>query len=108
MSERTINLKSRDEFKQILNKYNYIIVKLTASWCGPCKKSTPIFNEYFNQMPSKFICVIADIDVVSKKFFNCSSVPTFMNYINGERLDIHTGSDPDGIKLFFQKTLNRA
>lgn len=108
MSERIINLKSRDEFRQILNKYDYIIVKLTASWCGPCKKSTPVFNEYFSQMPSKFICVIADIDVVSKKFFNCSSVPTFMNYIKGQRLDIHVGSDSDGIKQFFQKTLNRA
>jgi thioredoxin 1 len=108
MSERVINLKSREEFIKILNNYNYIIVKLTASWCGPCKKSTPLFNELFNQMPSKFICVIADIDVVSKKFFNCSSVPTFMNYINGERHDIHNGSDSNGIKNFFQKTLNRA
>ena len=108
MDERIINLKSREEFIQLINKHNYIIVKVTATWCGPCKKCTPVFNEYFKQMPSKFICVIADIDVVSKKFFNCSSVPTFMNYIKGEKYDIHVGSDSNGIKQFFQKTLSRA
>ena len=60
--------------QNLIEKNTYVLIDFTASWCGPCKKSTPIFNEYFNQMPSKFICVIADIDVVSKKFFNCSSV----------------------------------
>jgi len=108
MSERTINLKSREEFKQLLNKYDYIIVKLTASWCNPCKRCTPTFNGYFEQMPKKFICIIVDIDIISKTFFNCSSVPTFINYIKGEKQDVHVGSDPDGIKQFFIKTLNRA
>jgi len=108
MDERVINLKSRDEFLKIINSNDYVIVKLTASWCGPCKKATPLFNHYFQQMPDKFICVIVDIDVVSKSFFKCSSVPTFINYIKGERQDIQVGSDPEGIKNFFIKTLKRA
>jgi len=107
MEERTIHLKTRGEFKNILEKYEYIIVKLTASWCDPCKKSTPLFNNYFKQLPEKYICVIVDIDIVSKNMFDCSSIPTFINYIKGEKQDIQVGSDPDKIKNFFVKSLQR-
>jgi thiol-disulfide isomerase/thioredoxin len=36
----TIELETRDDLNTLLNtsKYQYIVLKFTADWCGPCKK----------------------------------------------------------------------
>jgi thiol-disulfide isomerase/thioredoxin len=36
----TIELETRDDLIALLNtsKYQYIVLKFTADWCGPCKK----------------------------------------------------------------------
>jgi len=108
MDERTFNLKTRSEFKQFVSVNNYVVVKLTASWCGPCKKCTPYFNECFEQLPGKFKLVIVDIDDGNLGgMFRARSVPTFYNYINGYPQDIQAGSGEPGIKQFFIKTFNR-
>ena len=42
----------RGEFTQLIkqNANKVVIVKASASWCGPCKRSAPYFKECFNNL----------------------------------------------------------
>jgi thioredoxin 1 len=107
MENRIHTIKTKEDFKNYLNNYKFIVMKFTASWCGPCKQINPIFENYFMQLPEDFICVIVDVDE-GKNLANSlrvKSVPTLMNYINGECKDINVGANEDKLFSFFKKTL---
>ena len=48
-----MSLTTRDELSNFLRTHSVVIVKFTATWCGPCKRSTPLVNELYNKMPDK-------------------------------------------------------
>tara|TARA_Y100001970_G_scaffold289556_1_gene420337 strand:+ start:168 stop:509 length:342 start_codon:yes stop_codon:yes gene_type:complete len=108
MEERTLRPNSREDFKKIVNQLPYFIVKFTASWCGPCKRSQPLVNKLFNQLPKDFYYVEIDIDKPIKSVANSlriKSVPTMMNYKNGMGEFMVVGSDEDKIKNFFSNVV---
>ena len=45
MFGNTYNLTKRTELKELVEKKKPLIIKFTATWCGPCKKIAPAFNE---------------------------------------------------------------
>ena len=83
---------SIDTLKNLLNsaenknKNNIIIVKLGATWCGPCKKIKDLCNKCFLEMPDNVICFDIDIDdnveifsaLKTKKMLK--GVPTILGY----------------------------
>ena len=107
MENRIHTIKTREDLKNYLKNYDFMIVKFTASWCGPCKRINPTFEHYFLQLPEEFICAIVDIDE-GKSLANSlriKSVPTFMSYIKGECKDINVGANEDKLFSFFKKSL---
>jgi thioredoxin 1 len=53
---------SRNDFLQLLKKNpGLVILKLGATWCGPCKVIKPMVDTFFATSPPNVIC--ADIDV---------------------------------------------
>jgi len=109
MEERTFNLKTREEFHKFINNNEYVVVKVTATWCGPCKRSKPMFNGLFKQLPEKFKLVIVDVDEGNLAgMFKFKSVPTYVNYTKGLPGDIGIGAEKDSLVSFFQKTLDNA
>ena len=39
-----------------------ILIKLGATWCGPCKKIEPLVISWLNQMPEQVQIALIDID----------------------------------------------
>ena len=65
MSQKTVitYFKSRDQFLRLLeNNPGLIVIKLGATWCGPCKKIKPVVDAFFASSPDDVICCEIDVD----------------------------------------------
>ncbi|TXB95713.1 hypothetical protein FocTR4_00016488 [Fusarium oxysporum f. sp. cubense] len=42
-------IKSQDDYEKLLKKYKVVIINAYASWAGPCKAMSPIYERLSNQ-----------------------------------------------------------
>jgi len=107
-------LQSREHFIRLLEKNpGLIIIKLGATWCGPCKKIKPVVDAFFASSPENVICCEIDVDesfdfysyLKSKKMVN--GIPVMMCYKKGNTSfipdDSVTGSAPEHLDAFFKR-----
>jgi thioredoxin 1 len=75
------SLKTVEEFNQVVNKYQFIMIDFCANWCGPCKQIAPFVEELSNNPTFSHIyfCKI-DVDEVNEiaDMFNIQALPTFL------------------------------
>jgi len=109
--------ESREEFMNLL-KVNpgLIVVKLGATWCGPCKKIAPEVESFFASSPDNVICADIDVDesidlyafLKQRKMVN--GIPVILLYKRGNISfapdDSITGSDPQQLEAFFKRCVN--
>ena len=107
MPGEIIEIKKRDEFKTYVKNNKIVIVKICATWCGPCKRCTPTVEKLFNQMPEKVNMVLVDADLGSdvKNHLKIKVVPTLIAFIHGYQCEIYQTSNNNEIKNFFNKVL---
>jgi hypothetical protein len=116
MPEKTIVtfFQSRQDFMRLLeNNPGLVIIKLGATWCGPCKTIKTVVDAFFASSPSNVICCDIDVDqstdlyvyLKSKKMVN--GIPVLLCYKKGNKSfipdDSITGSNPDGLDKFFKR-----
>jgi len=115
MSKEIISeIPNRDAFFHLLqHNPGLIIIKLGATWCGPCKQIKPIVNGFFASSPPEVVCADIDVDqcldfysfLKSKKMVN--GIPVILCYKKGNATyipdDAIIGSDPNQLHLFFQR-----
>jgi thiol-disulfide isomerase/thioredoxin len=90
-----------------------IIVKLGATWCGPCKQIAPVVEAFFASSPANVICADIDVDesfdlyafLKQKKMVN--GIPVMLMYYKGNESfipnDSVTGSNPADLDSFFRR-----
>lgn len=117
-----LNIKNRHDLKKYLNsvslKEKNIILKLSASWCGPCRHSSNelsillseiekgnLTNE--NKLQEKKDTYIIEIDVDKyddiASFLRVKSLPTIITYFNGDIELVHNALNYDGWLELFKK-----
>jgi thiol-disulfide isomerase/thioredoxin len=118
MSKQIISeIANRDAFFHLLeHNPGLIIIKLTSTWCGPCKTIKPAVYGFFASSPPEVVCADIDVDksfdfysfLKSKKMVN--GIPVLLCYKKGNATyipdDIVTGSDPNGLHQFFTRCGN--
>ena len=115
MSKQIISeIANRDAFFLLLqNNPGLIILKLGATWCGPCKLIEKSVHAFFATSPPEVVCGDIDVDhsfdfysfLKSKKMVN--GIPVLLCYKKGNNTfipdDSIVGADPVGLDAFFKR-----
>ena len=115
MSKQVVSeIANRDAFFLLLqNNPGLIIIKLGATWCGPCKLIEKSVHGFFASSPPEVVCADIDVDksfyfysfMKSKKMVN--GIPVILCYKKGNATyipdDIITGADPNQLHQFFTR-----
>ncbi|KAL6771353.1 TRXO1 [Auxenochlorella protothecoides x Auxenochlorella symbiontica] len=100
-----LQLHSDEEVQTALNAlgaHGLAILDFTAVWCPPCKMIAPLYEQLAASHPAiNFYKVDIDGEAVRGTVLEqaVSSVPTFVSYRGGKRLDQFSGADRAALQL---------
>ncbi|MCH1964981.1 thioredoxin [Paraclostridium sordellii] len=85
-----------EEFKnEVENATKTTIVDFFATWCGPCKMLSPVFEEIDqNVEEAKFLKVDIDKSLDLARRFEVTTVPTVIVFKDGKEADRLVGFIP--------------
>lgn len=99
-------ISNLEEYKELL-KNELVVIDFTATWCGPCKRISPIFETLASENEN-IECVKVDVDeaeeIVELCEINC--MPTFKFYKSGEHFKTLTGSNEQELRNLFAELSN--
>ena len=108
------SFESREEFLKVLEvNPGLVIVKLGATWCGPCKKIAHVVHAFFASSPQNVVCADIDVDesfdlyAVLKQKKMVNGIPVILLYKKGNVSfipdDSVTGAAPNDLDAFFKR-----
>ena len=97
-------IEKLDDFLEIIKSDKLVIVDFTATWCGPCKRIAP---EFENLSTVHTDCIFKKVDVDEgveiSEHCEISSMPTFHFYKNDKMLDSFSGANIENLKAYIAK-----
>ncbi|XP_046556105.1 thioredoxin-like protein 1 [Haliotis rubra] len=81
-----------------------VVADFFATWCGPCQRIAPIFEEFSTKYPNAiFLKIDVDLCQETAQSQGVSAMPTFMFYRNKVRIDTQKGADPKALEEKIKK-----
>ncbi len=86
---------TKDNFEEIKNSENTVLLDFYAEWCGPCRMVSPIVDEIANENPQYLVGKInVDEQPELAAEFGVMSIPTLVVMKNGEVVNQSAGARP--------------
>ncbi|MGC5627199.1 thioredoxin [Georgenia sp. Z1344] len=78
----------------VLGSEGPVLVDIWATWCAPCRRTTPIIEELAAEHGEKiqFVKVDADANTETVTRYGVTSIPTFNLFVGGELVKSLTGA----------------
>ena len=87
-----IEVSESNFVKEALEADKKVVIDFYATWCGPCKKISPILEEIAGEHDDiKLIKVDVDKNEVLAQKFNITAMPTLVVLENGEEVGRNVG-----------------
>ena len=77
--------KALDEY---LSTHDYVVIKFTANWCGPCKKMSPEIKKLANKYPDVHFIEI-DVDQIEPEVmtkYDVDAIPVILSLISADNV----------------------
>ncbi len=82
-----------NNFTELINKTQPVLVDFFAEWCGPCKMMSPILHQVKDELGDTINIIKINVDKnqeLSQKF-QIQGVPTLILFKSGEQKWRHSG-----------------
>ena len=89
-----------DTFKnEVLDEKKITIVDFWATWCGPCRKLSPILEELASEFCEKvkFVKIKADENINTAQKYSISGVPCLLIFKDGEPVELIVNIVPKSV-----------
>ena len=90
-----LTVKTKDELTKVLNDNEFVVLKVSAEWCGPCKMMDTVISQIEPFDGITFVKVDADEseeDLIEE--LGIRNLPLFVYYKNGEISNRKVGAIP--------------
>jgi thioredoxin 1 len=95
-----------NDFNEVLNANQKVVVKYYADWCGSCRLFSPKFkrmsdDEAFANVA--FVDVNAETSPEARKLANVNNLPTFAIFKNGQFVESVAASKEEAVRELIHK-----
>ncbi|MDX2395194.1 thioredoxin family protein [Streptomyces sp. DK15] len=99
-------ITSLDEWKEIVNSSHPVVIQFWATWSGPSKTIKPVFEKFSDEAAYEavgFYKVDVDDQPAVAEDVGIRTMPAFVLYKDGEKVETVTGANPTNVQGLITK-----
>ena len=88
-----------NNFNEVINSNDLVLVDFWADWCGPCKKLSPILDEISDERGLLVGKLNVDENPTKMEEYSVHSIPTMVLFKSGQPVKTIIGAKPKHLLL---------